>query len=88
VDTGEHEFRLAGFAGLDIWKVVLTRGVLDGWVCMPSYRSKAPENFLRIYIQLYDCPLSKENAMNFISRSLLATSAIGRCKMKAPVANI
>ena len=45
VDAGEHQFRLAGFAGLDIWKVVLTRGVLDGWVCMPSYQSKAPENF-------------------------------------------
>lgn len=73
VDAGEHQFRLAGFTGLDIWKVVLTRGVLDGWIRMQS--SKAPETFLGIYIHVYECPLLKENVMNCIFRSLLAISA-------------
>ena len=40
-----------------------------------SHQSKALETFLGIYIQVYECPLLKENAMNCISRSLLAISA-------------
>ena len=31
VDAGEHQLCLAEFAGLDIWKVVLTPGVF-GWL--------------------------------------------------------
>lgn len=40
-----------------------------------SHQSKAPKTFLGIYIQVYECPFLKENAMNCISRSLLAISA-------------